>query len=195
MPRTATPTGDRIVAAASKLFYAQGIRSVSVDDIAAQAGVTKRTLYYHFRSKDDLIAAYISARDVPTIVIVMGWMDAAKGSLADKMEAVFAQLAKLGRRPTWRGCGFLRTAAELVATPGHPALKAGASHKKKLEAEFAARFTAAGCDDAALRARQVMLLFDGAFSAMLVHRDAAYAEAAGQAAMMLVREKRFKRRS
>lgn len=197
MPRTAAHTPDRIVAAASKLFYAQGIRSVSVDDVAAQAGVTKRTLYYHFRSKDDLIAAYISARDVPTIVIVIGWMDTAKGSLADKLGAVFVQLARLGRRPSWRGCGFLRTAAELVATPGHPALKAGARHKKKLEAEFAARFDAAGLDDAALRARQVMLLFDGAFSAMLVHRDAAYAEAAGQAARVLVRnsDRRVKRRA
>ena len=188
MPRTATDTRDRIVTAASKLFYASGIRSVSVDDVAAQAGVTKRTLYYHFRSKDDLIAAYLAARDAPTIVIVMGWMDAAKGSLADKLEAVFAQLARLARQPKWRGCGFLRTAAELVATPGHPALKAGAAHKKKLETAFAARFAAAGLDDAALRARQVMLLFDGAFSAMLVHRDASYAEAAGQAAIALVRQ-------
>lgn len=194
MPKDATDTSARIVAAAAKLFYGRGIRSVSVDDVAAQAGVTKRTLYYHFRSKDDLIAAYLAARDAPTIVIVMGWMDAAKGALADRLEAVFAQLARLGRHPKWRGCGFLRTAAELVDTPGHPALKAGAAHKKRLEAEFAARFAAAGLDDAAMRARQVMLLFDGAFSAMLVHRDPAYAEAAGQAAMLLVRDEKARAR-
>jgi len=187
MPKTAPVTRDRIVTAASKLFYGHGIRAVSVDDVAARAGLTKRTLYYHFRSKDDLIAAYLAARDEPTIVIVMGWMDAAEGSLADKLGAVFAQLARLGRHPKWRGCGFLRTAAELVATPGHPALKAGSAHKKRLEAEFAKRFAAAGLDAPAMRARQIMLLFDGAFSAMLVHRDAAYAEAAGQAAMELVR--------
>ena len=185
MPRNSTGTPGRIVAAASKLFYAQGIRSVSVDDVAAQAGVTKRTLYYHFRSKDDLIAAYLAARDAPTIVIVMGWMDAAEGTLADRLEAVFAQLARLARQPKWRGCGFLRTAAELVATPGHPALKAGAAHKKKLEAEFASRFAQAGLELPEMRARQIMLLFDGAFSAMLVHRDASYAEAAGQAARIL----------
>ncbi|MDO8879010.1 MAG: helix-turn-helix domain-containing protein [Pseudolabrys sp.] len=197
MPRDSTDTRARIVTAAGKLFYGHGIRGVSVDDVAARAGVTKRTLYYHFRSKDDLIAAYLSARDEPTIVIVMGWMDAAEGTLAEKLEAVFAQLARLGRSPKWRGCGFLRTAAELVTTPGHPALKAGSAHKKKLEAEFAARFAAAGLDDAALRARQVMLLFDGAFSAMLTHRDPSYAEAAGQAAMALVRDEkvRVKRRA
>ncbi len=149
-------------------------------------------MYYHFRSKDDLIAAYLAARDEPTIVIVMGWMDAAKGSLADKLEAVFAQLARLGRHPKWRGCAFLRTAAELVTTPGHPALKAGAAHKKKLEAEFASRFAQAGLADPEMRARQVMLLFDGAFSAMLTHRDASYAEAAGQAAMDLVRGEKMR---
>lgn len=194
MPKQAVRTADLIVTAASKLFYARGIRSVSIDDIAAQAGVTKRTLYYHFRSKDDLIAAYLNVRDAPTIAIVMGWMDAATGTLANKLDAVFAQLARLARQPKWRGCGFLRTAAELVATPGHPALKAGAAHKKKLEAEFAARFAAAGLDKTGMRARQVMLLFDGAFSAMLVHRDAAYAEAAGQAAMMLVHDEKSGKR-
>lgn len=190
MPRNATATRDRIVASAARLFYGHGIRGVSVDDVAARAGVTKRTLYYHFRSKDDLIAAYLSSRDEPTIVIVMGWMDAAEGSLADRLAAVFAQLARLGRNPKWRGCGFLRTAAELVTTPGHPALKAGSAHKKRLEAEFAGRFAQAGLDDPEMRARQVMLLFDGAFSAMLVHRDASYAEAAGQAAVDLVRDAR-----
>lgn len=194
MPKDTADTSNRIVAAAARLFYGRGIRSVSVDDVAAQAGVTKRTLYYHFRSKDDLIAAYLATRDAPTIVIVMGWMDAAKGTLADRLEAVFAQMARLGRQPKWRGCGFLRTAAELVDTPGHPALKAGAAHKKKLEAQFAERFAAAGLDDAAMRARQVMLLFDGAFSAMLVHRDPAYAEAAGQAAMLLVRGEKMRAR-
>ena len=56
-----TDTRERIIAAASKLFYSDGIRGVSVDAVAAKAGLTKRTLYYHFRSKDDLVAAYLAA--------------------------------------------------------------------------------------------------------------------------------------
>lgn len=60
----------------------------------------------------------------------------------------------------------------------------------KLEAEFEHRIAADGLSDAATRARQIMLLFDGAFSSMLVHRDPAYAEAAGQAAAALVRKAR-----
>lgn len=50
-------TRSRIIGAAEGLFYEHGLRSVSVDAIAARAGVTKRTLYYHFESKDALIAA------------------------------------------------------------------------------------------------------------------------------------------
>lgn len=188
MPRDATPTRERILAAASKLFYGVGIRGVGVDQIAARAGVTKRTLYYHFRSKDDLIAAYLEARDQPTLDRIVAWMDAAEGTLADRIAAVFEQTAKLARNPKWRGCGFLRVAAELAATPGHPAVKAGAAHKKKLEAEFARRLAAEGLSDPELRARQIMLLFDGAFSSMLVHRDPTYAEAAGLAAAEVVRK-------
>lgn len=188
MPRDATATRERILAAASKLFYGVGIKSVSVDEVAARAGVTKRTLYYHFRSKDDLIAAYIEARDQPTLHIIIKWMDAAGGTLANQVKAVFSETAKLAKNPKWRGCGFLRTTAELVATPGHPAVKAASAHKKKLEAEFVRRIEAAGLSKPDLRARQIVLLFDGAFSSMLVHRDPAYAEAAGEAAAALVKK-------
>ena len=75
-------TPDRIIAAASKLFYSNGIRGVSVDAVAEKAGVTKRTLYYHFRSKDDLVAAYLAARDQPNLALFKQWFDAAKGGPA-----------------------------------------------------------------------------------------------------------------
>jgi hypothetical protein len=55
MVRDARATREQIIQAADALFYGEGIRSASMDAIAARAGVTKRTLYYHFASKDDLI--------------------------------------------------------------------------------------------------------------------------------------------
>jgi AcrR family transcriptional regulator len=187
MPRDASPTREKIVVAAGKLFYGRGIRSVSMDDVAARAGVTKRTLYYHFRSKDDLITAYLAQRDQPTLGYVTQWMDETKGPLSRKVAAVFERMAKVASHPKWKGCGFLRLAAELADTPGHPALKVGAGHKKKLEAVFEKMIAAEGLSEPALRARQIMLLFDGAWSAILVHRDTAYAQAAGTAAAALVR--------
>ena len=65
--RDSAETRRRLIAAADHLFYGQGIRAVGVDAVAEAAGVTKRTLYYHFASKDDLIAAYLEERDLPTL--------------------------------------------------------------------------------------------------------------------------------
>ena len=73
----------RILAAADKLFYSQGIRAVGVDAVAAEAGVSKRTLYHHFPSKDDLIEAYLAAQmrpiapsDAPAREQILGRFDA-----------------------------------------------------------------------------------------------------------------------
>jgi AcrR family transcriptional regulator len=180
------PTRDRIVAAASDLFYGEGIRAVSVDAVAERAGVTKRTLYYHFASKDDLIAAYLQQREQPNLERFRRWYADAEGGVAEKTRAVFRNLARAARRPTWKGCAFLRTSAELANMPGHPAMKIGAAHKKDFESWFAALFEAEGLAGPALLARQVVLLLDGSFAVVLLHRDPAYMEAAGDAAFCLV---------
>lgn len=187
MPRDAEATKKRILDAANRLFYGEGIRAVSVDAIAETAGLTKRTLYYHFKSKDDLVAAYLESRDQPNLRLFAKWFDQADGSLADRIEAIFTNLARSARHPKWKGCGFLRTAAELANLPGHPAMKVGAAHKRKFEVWLAEKIADAGCAGAAELARQVVLLMDGAFSTMLVHRDVAYIETAGHAAAALIR--------
>ncbi len=160
MSRAAEPTRDRIVKAAARLFYEEGIRAVSVDAVAEKAGVTKKTLYYHFRGKDDLVAAYLQSQDQPTLDLYARWFGETAGSAADKVRGLFVKFAEAASHPRWRGCGFLRTVAELASTPGHPAVKAGAAHKKRFE----------------------QWLADGAATVMLVHRDAAYVTAAGELA-------------
>ena len=123
MATPALSTRDRIVSAASKLFYSEGIRAVSVDAVAEKAGITKRTLYYHFDSKDDLIAAYLEMRDQPNLALFKRWFAETDGDAADKVRGVFFNLARAARHPRWKGCGFLRTSAELANMPGHPAMK------------------------------------------------------------------------
>ena len=183
---TASATRDRIVSAASKLFYSEGIRGVSVDAVAAKAGVTKRTLYYHFRSKDDLIAAYLAARDQPNLALFKQWFDEANGNVATKIENIFRNLARSARHQKWKGCGFLRTSAELANLPGHPAIKIGAAHKKKFEDWLRITFEGEGIQDGSRLARQIVLLLDGCFAVVLLHRDASYMETAGEAAFSLV---------
>lgn len=181
-------TRDKILDAANKLFYADGVRAVSVDAVAATAGVTKRTLYYHFRSKDELIAAYLESRDQPNLKIFKEWFDSAEEPAANKIAVLFQNLARSARHPKCRGCGFLRTIAELANMPGHPAVAVGAMHKKKFELWIAEELSSEGrsSEEAAQLARHIVLLLDGAFSAMLTHRDASYVEEAGRAAARLV---------
>ncbi|MET0679008.1 MAG: helix-turn-helix domain-containing protein [Bradyrhizobium sp.] len=180
------PTRERIISAANALFYHDGIRGVSVDAVAARAGVTKRTLYYHFRSKDDLVAAYLAGRDQPNLALFRQWFEAAEGGLPDKVEAIFRNLARSARHPKWKGCGFLRTSAELANMPGHPAIKIGAAHKKKFEEWLRAAFAAARIAAPLQLARQILLLLDGSFAVVLLHRDASYMETAGEAAHALI---------
>jgi AcrR family transcriptional regulator len=194
MARTAIPTRERIISAANALFYNDGIRGVSVDAVAEKAGVTKRTLYYHFRSKDDLVAAYLAGRDQPNLALFRSWFSVADGGLPDKVEAIFRHLARSARHPKWKGCGFLRTSAELANMPGHPAMKIGAAHKKKFEAWLRATFEAEGIAEPLRLARQILLLLDGSFAVVLLHRDASYMETAGEAAASLTAAAMARRR-
>jgi AcrR family transcriptional regulator len=141
---------------------------------------------YHFKSKDDLVAAYLAARDQPNLALFKRWFTEADGKLPDKVEAIFRHLARSARHPKWKGCGFLRTTAELANMPGHPAIKIGAAHKKKFEDWLRATFEAEGIDDALPLARQILLLLDGSFAVVLLHRDPSYMETAGRAASSLI---------
>lgn len=181
-------TRDRIIRAAGKLFYEEGIRAVSVDAVAEKADVTKRTLYYHFRSKDDLIAACLDMRDQPNLALFKRWYAETEGDVPEKVEGIFRNLARAARHPKWKGCGFLRTSVEFVNFPGHPAITVGRAHKKRVEAWFSSLFVAFRSEpDARELARQVILLLDGAFAIALLHRDPSYIEDAGKAAARLIR--------
>jgi len=186
MSESANPTRKRLVDAATKLFYAEGVGRVSVDAVAEKAGLTKRTLYYHFKSKDDLIAAYLEARDQPNLAQFRHWFAETDGGPAEKTKAIFDNLARAARHPKWKGCGFLRTAAELANMPGHPAMKIAAAHKRKFEDWLCLIFEAERLANSATLARQIVLLLDGAFATVLLNRNPTYFETAGEAAGTLI---------
>ena len=179
-------TRDRIVAAANRLFYREGIRAVSVDAVAEEAGLTKRSLYYHFRSKDDLIEAYLAYRDQPNLDAYKRWFAERHGTVAEKIAAIFENLATMASHPKWKGCGFLRTSAELANLPGHPAIVRGAAHKKKIERWLVDCLAADGVETPEAIASQIILLLDGCFAVVMLHRDTGYMLSAAQAARVLV---------
>src|SRR5947209_16378870 len=98
-PLAKQPMKDRILETADKLFYLQGIRAIGVDTIAAEIGISKRTLYNHFLSKDALIAAYLERRFVQP--------RASDKPPADQILATFDSLERRFGAKDFRGCPFV----------------------------------------------------------------------------------------
>lgn len=192
MSRDAAATRQRIITAADDLFYADGLAAVSMDRIASQAGVTKKTLYYHFRSKDDLMGAYLEARRASVLKRYQNWAGTT-GSTAERMARVFSSLALASTDRDWRGCGFIRAACELAHLPGHPASVAARRHKEEFEAWMRSMLDEEGRSDSATLARALMVLLDGAIVQTLIHRRRACAEAAAIATAALLEPGRQKK--
>jgi AcrR family transcriptional regulator len=185
MPRDATLTRRKILASSYELFYQKGYYRVSVDDVAGASGVTKRTLYYHFKSKDELLSAVLEFHQGMALERIRKWGDRLSGSPAQAIHALFADLNRWSSKPRWNGSGFTRLAMELADMPGHPARAVAGSHKKTLEAWLAALLKRLGANRAGELARQVQLLMEGATSLTLIHGDRAYVAAAAKAARKL----------
>jgi AcrR family transcriptional regulator len=168
---------DRILETADRLFYGQGIRAIGVDTIAAEVGISKRTLYNHFPSKDALIVAYLSRRFIPP-----------KESDLPPVEQILGEFDRLGRgfaSKEFRGCPFVNAVAEL-GEPGHAANKIAVAFKEQRRVWFRDLLVHLHVPDPEGLATQLALLVDGAIAGALVRGDATPAGAAKEAARVLL---------
>ncbi|MHB2169910.1 TetR/AcrR family transcriptional regulator [Alsobacter sp. R-9] len=186
MPRDRNQTRRTILDRSYELFYRQGINRVGVDEIAAGAGVTKRTLYNHFPSKDDLLAAALEHQHILALDRFTRWGDRLAGTPGDIVEQIFAALAQWATRPRWAGAGFTRVAMELADLKGHPARSVAQRHKASLEAWLAGRLARENVAAPTDRAREIVVLLEGATALIVIHGETDYALAAGKAARRLV---------
>ncbi|MCB1907149.1 MAG: TetR/AcrR family transcriptional regulator [Rhodocyclaceae bacterium] len=189
MRTRAGETRRRIVDAAYQLFYQGGFARVGVDAIATAAGITKRTLYQHFESKDALIAAVLDIQHELMLARIRQWADTTSGDRGDVVDALFAGLQQWASKRDWRGSGFTRAAIEFTDSPGHPARKAARRHKTAVEAVLAEALTESGDGDGAALARQLMLLIEGCQVLVLIHGQREYIAAAADAARGLVQSR------
>jgi AcrR family transcriptional regulator len=187
MPRSADLTRERILEGAYKLFRRQGYSRVTMDDIAAEAGLTKRTLYHHFNSKDQLLASVLDAQHHLALQAFRTFGDRLSGSAEAIVEGMFRELTVWADRPRWAGSGFTRLVIELADLPGHPARLIARRHKAQLERCLAELLERSGVRQAGELARAIWLLSEGAISLILVHGDRGYSAAASDAAKTLVR--------
>jgi len=154
---------DQVFQTASRLFYQNGYRAIGVDTIAAESGIGKMTLYRHYPSKDDLIAAYLEdsneqfwnnfeeiTKDAPTA--------------REKLLAFFQGLQEYVTTPACYGCPFLNIATEYPETdyPGH---QVAIEHKQSVRMRFHQLAEETGAKKPDILADQLFLLMDGAYMA------------------------------
>lgn len=150
---------DRLLKAASRLFYAEGIHAVGVERLISEASVTRATFYRHYPSKDDLVTAYLAE----TSRRVRSAMDAAREGKPPRA-ALIDTLAVIGEATSaedFRGCQFLNAAAELP-DPEHQAHRVIDEHRRWLFAMLHEQVTALGHPDPDHATRLLVLLHDGA---------------------------------
>jgi AcrR family transcriptional regulator len=167
----------RILETADRLFYFQGIRAIGVDTVAAEIGISKRTLYNHFPSKDALIVAYLTRRFRPN--------PPSELPPAEQILGRFDRLKRLIAGDTFRGCPFVNAVAEL-GEASHPANAIAIAFKEQQRGWFRDLLAQLEVADPAGLATQLALLIDGAIAAALVRGDPEMAEAAKQAARTLL---------
>ena len=168
---------DRILETADRLFYLQGLRAVGVDTIAAEIGISKRTLYNHFSSKDALISAYLARRFVTP--------RPSDKPPAEQILATFDSLERRFASKDFRGCPFVNAVAEL-GSADRSVRKIAIDFKESRRLWFRNLLVQLGVKDAEGLATQLALLVDGSIAQDLVRNDPAMARAAKQAAMVLL---------
>ena len=184
-PRDPEQTRARILEAAGRLFYRDGIRPVAMDAVAEMAGITKRTLYYHFDSKDDLVVAYLRHTGERLDASLARAMSRRGGSAMDRLLGLFEDLEARFAREEFRGCPFVNAAAEL--TESAPARAEAATYKERMRAWFESGARDLGARDPVALSEQLAILLDGAIAIWLVRRDPRAAARAREAALVLLR--------
>jgi AcrR family transcriptional regulator len=179
-----TPGAQRILDVASELFYWRGINAAGVDTIAAESGVTKRTLYDRFGSKERLVAAYLRTRD-------RRWRQLIATRLEDEdLDAVQRVLVPFDVLDEWlvpngRGCSFINAFAELPELE-HPGRQIVVAEKTWLRDLFGSLLREADVPDPTTLAVQLLSLHEGALVAHAIAGQTDAASKVRQAAETLV---------
>lgn len=155
---------ERLIKAASELFYEEGVRAIGVDALVARAGVNKMSLYRHFASKDDVVVAYLERRDA------LYWSNfdtsVAKhpGEPARQLVQLCTDLVQRASAPGYRGCPFVNVASE-IADGSHPARVVATRHKSQLLTRLTAIARQTTARDPDGLAHSIALLMEGAYTA------------------------------
>jgi len=161
---------EAVLSEARKLFYERGIRAVGVDSISASSGVAKMTLYSHFGSKDELIAACLESVDDKYLKWLEGKVVDQSSEPGEQLLAIFDALEGWFENPRFRGCAFVNAAIELPDLE-HPGRAAIHNHKTRMREWISELAKAAGAAEPDQIGAQILLLMEGAIISAAVERD------------------------
>ncbi len=157
----------RLVHGAGNVLYRDGIAATSTAALSKELGISKRTMYELFDSKDALVTAALAARDAPLRAAFIDAAEAAGADPAEQLVGLLAGVERFTRAPAFRGCPFLNASAEL-ADPGHAAHAVCRAHKEALRAWIEARAEEAGARSPRALSEQLLALVDGALAQAVV---------------------------
>jgi len=165
---------DRLVATASELFYREGVRAVGIQRVLEEAGVAKASLYAHFESKDELVAACLDKRICAWRAHVDAQLKRSPLDARGKLLLLFDLEVEWIRSPGFRGCPLQSVGTE-ITDPAHPAKRVMAGHRKWLHDLVTTLANDAGLQPADEVVGALIVLYDGASAAALVDGNAAMA--------------------
>ena len=179
-----TESRQRILDAAAALFYAGGVRGVSLDDVVVASGLPADTVAEQFATKDDLILAWLGRADIVWQGKLREAAAAAGDSPSDQLVGLFDALAAACAREGYRGCSFINTAAD--SAPGTAVHGATVAHKRSVRTWVTALARQAGADDPAALALMLTTLLDGALAVTALEPRPDVVVETGRAARTLV---------
>jgi len=176
---------EKILRAASELFYSQGIRATGVDAIAKAANTTKMSLYKYFSSKDELVLAFLRKRDEDFRIWFVDQVNGKADTPKTKLLAVFDVIDEWMVIPEFRGCAFINAAAEFPLE-GNPVHQVSAEFYDNFRNYIADLAKQCGSKSPESLALQLSLLVEGAIVSEQMKRHSGSAEQAKQAAIVLI---------
>ncbi|MFI6488747.1 TetR/AcrR family transcriptional regulator [Streptomyces sp. NPDC050564] len=179
-----TKSEERILMAAAELFYANGLRGVGIDQVIAASGVAKSTLYVHFRTKEELVAAYLRRTDDSWTAQLQDAAARSGDGPREQLVGLFDALTDAFERHGFFGCPFVSAAVE--ADLDSEARAITVQHTRRRQAWLTELSEQAGADAPGALARHIGLLIDGALASGRLLQDRAVVEEAKSAARLLV---------
>ncbi|MCL3817541.1 TetR/AcrR family transcriptional regulator [Aeromicrobium wangtongii] len=151
---------ERLIDAANELFYAYGLRAVSVDKVIERAGTTKVTFYRHFHSKDELVVAYLEGRAAAERDGMGAAIAHADGDVDEALRLIADHTGTAACTAGFRGCPFINAAAE-YPDPETAVRKTVDAHRAWCKGAYEQLVAPLDLPDPAAVADDLMLLRDG----------------------------------